>query len=156
MLVLSWTDSSVVCRWVTVQNVLLSLGSLLFALSLLLFVKFWLFYVFNYSFYVSFLVLYVLLSILCVMCFCAVLCIVAPHVYIYFLFTDHCHRVEKIQLQLINSISHHIYVYLSPNVSFIAKCCHKTILLHVVPDTTLYHTDDRQLVCPGETAAPCC
>jgi len=69
--------------------------SLLFALSSLLFVKFRLFYVFNYSFYISFLVLYVLLSILCVMCFCPVLCIVASHLYSYFLFIDHCHRVGK-------------------------------------------------------------
>jgi hypothetical protein len=38
------------------------------------------FYV-SYSFYDRFLVLYVLISILCVLCFCIVLCIVSPHVH---------------------------------------------------------------------------
>ena len=36
-----------------------------------------------YSFYVFFLVLYVSLSMLCVLRFCIVLCIVSPHVYNY-------------------------------------------------------------------------
>jgi hypothetical protein len=58
--------------------------SLLFAICLLLFMMFYfLFYVFNYSFYVCFLVLYGLLSILCVLCYRIVLCIVSPHVYLY-------------------------------------------------------------------------
>ena len=74
-------------------------------------------YVFhNYSFCVCFLVLYVLLSILCVLCFCTVLCIVSPlYIVVYFLlvysFTDRCHWME-VQLQLINIISHHIITQL--------------------------------------------
>jgi hypothetical protein len=56
---------------------------------------------------------YVLLSILCVLYFCIVLCIVSPYVYRCFFSTcvqctDHCHRV-KTQSQLINIIS---YIYI--------------------------------------------
>jgi len=54
--------------------------------------------------------LHVLLPILCVLCFCTILCIVSPHVHSCLLFlykfTDHCQRVET-RLQLIN-ISHQI------------------------------------------------
>jgi hypothetical protein len=41
---------------------------------------------------------YVLLSILCVLCFCIILCIVSLHAYSclfsVYNFTDYCHRVE--------------------------------------------------------------
>jgi hypothetical protein len=72
---------------------------------------------FNYSFYVCFLVLYVLLSILCVLCFCTLLCIVSPmYIVVYFLlvynFTDRCHWVET-QLHLINIITYHIIYYVT-------------------------------------------
>jgi hypothetical protein len=55
---------------------------------------------------------YVLLSVLCILQFCIVLCIVSPHVYsclfsTVYKFTVRCHRVET-QLQLINIISYHI------------------------------------------------
>lgn len=55
-----------------------------------------------------FLVLYALLSILCVPCFCVVLCIV-PFLFVQ-KFLDHCHRVET-QLQLINILWYRIVPY---------------------------------------------
>ena len=113
MCVLSWTSNCAICMWVTVQYVLLShcLIALCFTSCALCYVLIIFFLCFFYSFYVCFLVFYVLLSILCDLFFCNVLCIVSPDVYNYFIFvynfTDHCHRVET-QLQLINIISYRI------------------------------------------------
>jgi hypothetical protein len=58
------------------------------------------FYVLQHLFYNCFHVLNILLSILCVLCFCIVLCICSPHVY------SVCHRMEN-QLQLINIVQYH-------------------------------------------------
>ena len=104
--VLSLIYSYVVFMRVTVQCVWL-----LFVLCLLLFVMFWLLVlVFYCSFYVCFLVLYSLLSTLCVLCFCIVLCIVSPDLYCFFLsihlkLSDNCQQVET-QLQLIDILSY--------------------------------------------------
>jgi hypothetical protein len=59
--------------------------------------------------------LYVLLSILCVLCFCIVLCTVSPYVYscffpIYVQYRHQCHRV-KTQLQLISITSYDIITW---------------------------------------------
>jgi len=69
-----------------------------------------------YSLYVCYLVVYVLISILCVLCLYLVLCIVSPHIVVYFLFlynfTYYCHWLGT-QLQLIQNhiISYHIVSY---------------------------------------------
>jgi hypothetical protein len=80
---------------------------------------------------------YVLLSILCVLCFCIVECIVSVlflpmYTVVYFLFvynfTEQCHRVET-QLQLIRKYHIYIYIYIY-SVSF-------SILLTPNPATSL-------------------
>jgi len=83
--------------------------SLLYVLCSLLCPNYFFIFLFVRFMFVFF--LYILLSILCVPCFCNVLCIVSLHVYIclfytvfVYNFTDHCHRVAK-KLSLINIVS---------------------------------------------------
>ena len=84
MCTLSRTYNYAVCMWVTIHYALLfphCLIAFCFIPFALCYVPINCFMVLNYSLHIYFLVLYVWLLILCVLCFCMVLCIVSLHVY---------------------------------------------------------------------------
>ena len=80
MCVLSWTYSYGNCMWVTVHYACCCLTAICFMSFALCYVLIN-YLMFNYSFHACFLVSYDLLSIMRVLCFSIVLCIVSPHVY---------------------------------------------------------------------------